>query len=129
MRFMIQLWTDEARPAAPELVDALARFNEELADGGVLLAAEGLVASRAGVHIALRRGERSVRDGATGLQRSGVGFWILRVRDKREAVAWAQRCPLGEGDALEVRQLFGAADLEVMVAALAIGARSSGDLT
>jgi hypothetical protein len=112
MRFMIQLWTDEARPAAPELVNALARYNDELADSGVLLAAEGLVASKSGVHIAYQSGERLVRDGATTPRRLGVGFWILRVRDKREAVAWAQRCPLGEGDALEVRQLFGAADLE-----------------
>ena len=120
MRFMIQLWTDEARSAAPELVNALARYNDELAESGVLLAAEGLVASHGGVHIAYQSGERLVRDGACTPQRLGAGFWILRVRDKREAVAWAQRCPLSEGDALEVRQLFGAADLDAMAAGLAI---------
>jgi hypothetical protein len=112
MRFMIQLWTEEASSAVPERVNALARYNEELAEAGVLLAAEGLVASHAGVHIALHGGERHVVEGAHSEGRLGVGFWIVRARDKRDAVAWAQRCPLGEGDALEVRQLYGAADLE-----------------
>ncbi|HEX6239451.1 MAG TPA: YciI family protein [Polyangiales bacterium] len=112
MRFMIQLWTDEARPAAPELVQALARFSDELDHAGVLLAAEGLVDSRTGVHIAYQRGERSIREGARTAQRLGVGFWIVRAGSKREAVEWAQRCPLQEGDAIEVRQLFGAQDFD-----------------
>lgn len=112
MRYMIQLWTDESQPAPPERVLALARFNDDLSQAGVLLAAEGLVNSSTGVHIAHQHGERSIREGARGAQRLGVGFWILRVASKREAVEWAQRFPLQDGDALEVRQLFGAADLE-----------------
>lgn len=112
MRFMIQLWADESRPAAPELVSALARFGDDLADAGVLLAAEGLVASSAGVHIVHQRGERSVHEGARTPRCLGVGFWIVRAGSTREAVEWAQRCPLQEGDAIEVRQLFGAADLD-----------------
>ena len=112
MRFMIQLWSDEARSVPPERVSALARYNEELAEAGILLAAEGLVASQAGVHIALRSGERLVHEGTPAAERSGVGFWIVRACDKREAVRWAQRCPLGEGDALEVRQLYGEADFD-----------------
>lgn len=120
MRFMIQLWSDEARPAAAEHVAALAQFNDELSQAGVLLAAEGLVASSAGVHIGLAGGERHVREGARPAQRLGVGFWIVRVGCKREAVELAQRCPLAEGDAIEVRQLFGAADFDAMTAALAL---------
>ena len=112
MRFMIQLWSDEGRPAPAEHVAALAQYNDELGQAGVLLAAEGLVASSAGVHIGLAGGERHVREGVHSSQRSGVGFWIVRVGCKREAVELAQRCPLGEGDAIEVRQLYGAADLD-----------------
>jgi hypothetical protein len=108
---MIQLWSDEVSPAPPERVAALARYNEELSQAGVLLAAEGLVASSAGVHIALQRGEHAVREGARTEQRLGVGFWVLRVGSKRDAVQWAQRCPLVEGDALEVRQLFSDVDV------------------
>lgn len=112
MRFIIQLWSDEARPPSPALVSALARFNEELAQAGILLAAEGLVASSAGVRMTMARGERLVTpgpffDGA----KLGAGFWIVRASSKQHAVDWARRCPLGEGDTLEVRELYGLADL------------------
>jgi hypothetical protein len=112
MRFMIQLWSDESLPATAERVSALAGYNDELSRAGVLLAAEGLVASSAAVRIALSHGERSVAEGASSAERLGVGFWIVRARDKREAVSWAQRCPLVDGDTLEVRQLFGEADFD-----------------
>jgi hypothetical protein len=111
---MIQLWSDEAAPAGPHRVAALARYNDELTEAGVLLAAEGLLASSAGVHIGLSGGERLIQEGPPTAQRLGVGFWIVRAPSKRAAVEWAQRCPLGEGDALEVRQLYGVADLEAL---------------
>jgi hypothetical protein len=111
MRFIIQLWSDETRPAAPALVSALARFNEELAQAGVLLAAEGLVASSAGVRMTMAQGERSVAQGPFhDPSKLGVGFWIVRASSKQQALEWARRCPLAEGDMLEVRQLYGHAD-------------------
>lgn len=121
MRFMIQLWSDETRPASPALVSALARFNEELAQAGVLLAAEGLLASSAGVRMTMARGERVVTHGPFfDTTKLGAGFWIVRAGSKQQALEWARRCPLGEGDLLEVRELYGLADLALPSSALAL---------
>jgi hypothetical protein len=121
MRFIIQLWSDEARPASPALISALARFNEELAQAGVLLAAEGLVASSAGVRMIMARGERIVTNGPFfDASKLGAGFWIVRASSKQHALEWARRCPLGEGDMLEVRELFGLADLALPSSELAL---------
>jgi hypothetical protein len=122
MRFIIQLWSDEARPASPLLVSALARFNEQLEQAGVLLAAEGLVKSESGVRINMVQGERALREGpfldaAAGL---GAGFWIIRAKSKHEAVEWAKRCPLAEGDQLEVRALYGLPELALAASDVAM---------
>jgi hypothetical protein len=120
MRFIMQLWSDEARPASPTLVQALARFNEELAQAGVLLAAEGLVASSAGVRMTMARGERIVTHGPfRDASRLCAGFWILRASSKQHVLEWARRCPLGDGDMLELRELYGVADIALPSSELA----------
>jgi hypothetical protein len=119
MRFIIQLSSDETRPATPAFVSALAHFNEQLAQAGVLLAAEGLVKSESGVRITMIDGERSLRVGPFDAPALGAGFWIIRTRGKEEAVEWAKRCPLAEGDQLELRALYGVPDLALATSELA----------
>jgi hypothetical protein len=120
MRFIIQLWSDEVRPASPAFISALAHFNERLAQAGVLMAAEGLVMSEAGMRIAMAAGERVLTAGPfVDAPRLGAGFWIIRAASKQEALEWAKRCPLGEGDHLELRPLYGFADLALTSSELA----------
>ena len=33
------------------------------------------------------------------------GYWLIQVKSKDEAVAWASRCPAQDGDVIEVRQV------------------------
>ncbi len=111
MRFMMQLWSrEEAQPARlpdPALVSAMASYYEELTDAGVLLVAEGLLASGRGARIAVAEGERVVTEGPfADADRLTSAILILQVKSKSEALAWAQRCPLAEGDLLELRQLY-----------------------
>jgi hypothetical protein len=121
MRFIIQLWSDETRPASPASVSALAQFNERMAQAGVLLAAEGLVKSDLGTRITMSEGERVLSPGPfVDAPRLGAGFWIVRVRSRQEALAWAMRCPLSDGDQLELRALYGVADLELVASELAL---------
>jgi hypothetical protein len=121
MRFIIQLWSDETRPPAPASVSALVRFNEHLAHAGVLLAAEGLVKSDAAVRITMTQSEHALSAGPFfDVPRLGSGFWIIRAKSKQEAVEWARRCPLAEGDQLEVRELYGLSDLALTESELAI---------
>ena len=41
------------------------------------------------------------------------GYWIVEAPSKEEVVKWAQRCPAEAGDAIEIRQIFEAADFAI----------------
>ena len=38
------------------------------------------------------------------------GYWMIQVNSKEEAIEWARRCPAGDGDVIEVRQVFEMSD-------------------
>lgn len=121
MRFIMQFWSDETRPAAPDFVSALAHYNERLEQAGVLLAAEGLVKCDAGLRITMVHGERELRpSSARDTPRLGAGFWILRAHSHAEAAAWAKLCPLMEGDVLELRELYGPPELMLIASQVAL---------
>jgi hypothetical protein len=85
-------------------------FNEELVKAGVLLAADGLQASSKGARIKFAGGTPTVIDGPFAETKELIaGFWILQVKSKDEAIAWAKRSPFVDGE-LEVRQFFEADD-------------------
>jgi hypothetical protein len=44
------------------------------------------------------------------------GYWMIQVKSKDEAIAWARRCPAPEGEMIEIRQVFEAADFGPEVA-------------
>ena len=92
----------------PELLEAMGRFNEELAEAGVMLAGEGLKPSSDGKRVAFDGPDRKVVDGpfaATG--ELVAGFWLWEVADMDEAVEWVKRVPnpMGEKTAIEIRQI------------------------
>lgn len=96
-----------------ELLEAMGRFNEELAAAGVLLAADGLHPSSKGKRVAFDGPARTVVDGPFAQTRELVaGFWLWQVRDMAEAVEWARRCPnpMPGPSEIEIRPLFEAAD-------------------
>jgi hypothetical protein len=99
--------------AAPEAFEAMARFNEELVNAGVLLAADGLAPSSKGKRIAFDGTSRTVVDGPFAAIRELVaGFWIWEVKDLDEAVAWVKRCPnpMSGPSEIEIRPLFDMAE-------------------
>jgi hypothetical protein len=99
-------------------IAAMMKYNEELVDAGVLLAGEGLHPSSKGARIRVSGGKRSVSDGPfTETKELLGGFWMLQVKSKEEAVEWASRCPLAEGEMVELRQVFEAADFGPEIAA------------
>jgi len=98
----------------PELLEAMGKYNEELAKAGVMLAGEGLQSSSKGARIRFSGGKRTVVDGPfTESKELIAGFWILQVKSRAEAIEWIKRCPhpFGQGEAeIEIRQLFEASD-------------------
>jgi hypothetical protein len=44
-----------------------------------------------------------------------AGFWMIQVKSKAEALEWASRIPFTDGEVVEVRQVFEAADFPAEV--------------
>ncbi|MEN0074638.1 MAG: YciI family protein [Paracraurococcus sp.] len=94
---------------SPELLAAMGRFNEELAAAGLLLAGEGLHPSSRGKRVAFEGEARRVIDGPFAATAELVaGFWIWKVRDMEEALAWAKRCPnpMPGPSEIEIRRIY-----------------------
>jgi len=118
MRFMIIVKSTEQAEAGipPDSADiaAMGRFNEKLIDAGIMLAGEGLMASRKGARIKFEpQGKQTIIDGPFAEAKELVaGFWIIRVDSFEEAMKWARMAPMNVGDVLEVRQVFEVDDFE-----------------
>ncbi|WP_339206645.1 YciI family protein [Paenibacillus sp. FSL K6-3182] len=100
-----------------ELLEAMLRYNEELAKAGVLLAADGLQASSNGIRISYPNpGEKpKVIDGPfTEAKEIIAGYTLIEVNSREDAIEWAMRMPdphgNGEGE-IELRQVLDAMDL------------------
>jgi hypothetical protein len=94
---------------------AMGRFNEQLAEAGILVSGDGLRPSSAGKRVTFAPGRpRVVTDGPFSETRELIaGFWIWNVASIDEAVEWVQRCPEpmpGEESDIEIRPLFEADD-------------------
>ena len=113
MKFMlIMRSTDETWEAFKdvdfnEMLTTMGKFNDELINAGVLVAAEGLDASKSGVVVDYSQQPPVVTDGPYGETKELFnGFWILDVASQEEAVEWAKRAPLaGPGTKAEIRRV------------------------
>ena len=96
-----------------ELLDAMGKYNEEMAKAGVMLAGEGLQPSSKGARVRFSGDKRSVIDGPfTETKELIAGFWLIQAKSKEEAIEWVKRCPNpmpGESE-IEIRQVFEAED-------------------
>jgi hypothetical protein len=122
MRFMILVRSTKESEAGvvPDgrIFAAMAKYNEDLAKAGVLLAVEGLHPSSKGARIRFSGTKQTVIDGPfTETKELIAGFWLIEVKSKEEAIEWARRCPAPfERDAeIEVRQVFGPDDYADMI--------------
>jgi hypothetical protein len=105
--------SEAGKMPSEELLAAMGRFNEELAEAGVLLAGEGLHPSSKGARVRFGGSERTVTDGPFAETKELIaGFWILQVDSFEEAVEWIKKCPdpHDEGGEIEIRQVFEAED-------------------
>jgi hypothetical protein len=95
----------------PEAVSAMQTYNEELTKAGVLLALDGLQPSSKGARVSFAGGKSSVTDGPFTEAKEVIGgYWLIQAKSTEEAVEWASRCPAGDGDVIEVRQVYEMSD-------------------
>ena len=111
MRFMVIVKAnkDSEAGALPDkkILEAMGKFNDELAKAGVMLAAEGLQASSKGARVKFSGKQRIVRDGPFAETKELIaGFGLWQVRSREEAIEWLKRAPFGDGEEVEIRQVF-----------------------
>jgi hypothetical protein len=117
MRFMVIVKASKDSEAgkmpSQQLLAEMGKFNEELANAGVMLAGEGLQPSSKGARVKFSGKNRTVVDGPFSETKELIaGFWIWQVKSKQEAIEWVKRCPNphNEDSEIEIRQLFEAED-------------------
>ena len=133
MRYMLIMEAPESMamggpdaPPAEEVFEAMGRYNTDLVEAGVLLAAEGLTPSSDGFVVTHDDETPTVTDGPFAEAKELVaGFWILEVASREEAVQWARRCPIGPGVRLQVRRIAEMADLEGVAPAEVLDAEAT----
>ena len=98
-------------PESPDVFEEMNKYNEELVKAGVLLAGEGLHPSSQGARVRFDGKERTVTDGPFAETKELIaGFWIFDVKSKEEAIEWARRAPMRDGEELEIRRVYEAED-------------------
>lgn len=112
MKFMLLMIPKGYEHAAPgtlpdaKAVEAMMKYNEELHKAGILLTLDGLHPLSAGARVSFTGGKPTVTDGPFIETKEVLGgYWMIRVASKAEAVAWAARCPAGDNEIIEIRQV------------------------
>ena len=115
MRFMVIVKADEDSEAGvmpgEELLSAMGKYNEALANAGVMLAGEGLQPTSKGKRIRFSGTQRTVIDGPFIETKELIaGYWLWQCKSMDEAVEWLKRAPFDGGTEVEIRQVFEAED-------------------
>lgn len=112
MRFMMLMIPKGYETAAPgtmpdaKAVEKMMAYNESLQKAGVLLALDGLHPPSMGARVSFSGGRPTVTDGPFAETKEILGgYWMIRVNSKEEAIEWAKRCPAGDNEIIEVRQV------------------------
>jgi hypothetical protein len=112
MRFMMLMIPKGYEKAAPgampdaKAVAAMMKYNESLQEAGVLLTLDALHPPSMGARISFSGGKPTVTDSPFIEAKEVVGgYWMIQVKSKEEAVAWASRCPASDNELIEVRQV------------------------
>ncbi|MFO1243157.1 MAG: YciI family protein [Rickettsiales bacterium] len=105
--------SEEGKLPGRELIEAMGRFNEELANAGILVTCDGLKPTSAAARVHFSGKERTVSKGPFKDGEGTVaGFWIWEVTSMEEAIAWVKRCPnpmLGDSD-IDIRPFYELSD-------------------
>ena len=118
MRFMLLMIPGGYEAAAPgamppvEAVEKMMRFNEALKEAGVLVTLDGLHPPSMGARVSFKEGTPVVTDGPFTESKEVIGgYWMIDVKSREEAIAWASRCPASANEVIEIRQVLEMADM------------------
>jgi hypothetical protein len=128
MRFMMLMIPKGYEAAAPgtvpsaEAVGRMMKYNEALKEAGVLITLDGLHPPSAGARVSFAGGKPMVTDGPFIEAKEVLGgYWMIDVKSKNEAIAWASRCPASNNEVIEIRQVHEMSDFPADVQQAAAG--------
>jgi hypothetical protein len=128
MRFMMLMIPKGYETAAPgtapdpERVSAMMKYNKALKEAGVLIALDGLHPPSTGARVSFSTGKPIVTDGPFAESKEVLGgYWMIDVKSREEAIAWAAKCPASENEIVEIRQVQEMADFSPEVQQAAAG--------
>jgi len=128
MRFMMLMIPKGYEDAAPgtvpdaKAVAAMMKYNESLQQAGVLLGLDGLHPPSMGARVTFHGGKPKVTDGPFAEAKEVLGgYWMIQVKSREEAIEWATRCPAGENETIEIRQVQEFSDFPADVQEAAAG--------
>lgn len=94
-----------------ELLTKMGKFNEQLVKAGIMLAGDGLKPTSKGNRVRFSGAKPTVIDGPfTETKELVAGYWLWQVRSMDEALEWLKRAPFENGEEVEIRPLYEAAD-------------------
>jgi hypothetical protein len=89
----------------------MGKFNVQLVEAGVMLAADGLGPSSLGKRVKFANDKHTVLDGPFGETKELIaGFWLWQVKSMNEAVEWLKRAPFQDTE-VEIRPVMEIEDL------------------
>ena len=128
MRFMMLMIPKGYEAAVPgtvpsaEAVGRMMKYNEALKEAGVLITLDGLHPPSAGARVSFAGGKPMVTDGPFIEAKEVLGgYWMIDVKSKDEAIAWASRCPASDNEVIEIRQVHEMSDFPADVQQAAAG--------
>ena len=103
-------------PDDPSMFIEMGKFNDQLIAAGVMLDGAGLKPSSTGKRLTFHGRKATVIDGPFAETKELIaGYWIWEVKSLAEAVEWAGRAPMQDGDSLEVRPFYEPEDFAGLV--------------
>src|SRR5882762_7434668 len=112
MRFMMLMIPKGYEQAPPgtmpdaKAVAAMMKYNETLQKAGVLITLDGLQPPSMGARVSFAGGKPKVTDGPFAEAKEVLGgYWMIRVKSRAEAIEWAKKCPGGDNEVIEIRQV------------------------
>jgi len=125
MMLMIPLGYETAPPDVkldPERMRAMMKYNESLKDAGILITLDGLHPPSMGARVSFAAGKPVVTDGPFTESKEVLGgYWMLDVKSREEAIAWASKCPASENEIIEIRQVHEMSDFPEEIQRAAAG--------
>jgi hypothetical protein len=98
----------------PNKMEEMGRFNDQMGNDLKIESLNGLHPVMTGARVSFSEGKPTLIDGPFIEAKEVLGgYWIVEAKSKEEVVKWAQRCPADDGDVIEIRQIFEAADFAI----------------